>query len=81
MPGSDPGDLERRIVEGIGGPDFFGRLYTYESAREARGIPMGLTAGGIVLEDIGKDEMFTEKNFWPDTSQFVYKLRQMQDEL
>jgi predicted homoserine dehydrogenase-like protein len=68
-------------VEGIGGPDFFGRLYSYAEAQSAKGIPMGLTAGGTVLEDIGKDEMFTEENFSPDSSQFVHKLRQMQDAL
>ena len=32
-----------------------------------------------MLQDIGKDEMLTEDNFRPDSSQFVYKLRQMQD--
>ena len=66
-------------VEGIGGADFFGRLYAYDEATAAKGIPMGLTAGGTVLKDIGKDEMFTSDNFLPDSSQFVFKLRQMQD--
>ena len=68
-------------VEGIGGRDFFGRMYAYTEAKAARGIPMGLTAGGTLLRDIAKDEMFTEENFQPDTTQFVYKLRQMQDTL
>jgi predicted homoserine dehydrogenase-like protein len=68
-------------VEGIGGRDFFGRLYSYADAQAARGMPMGLTAGGTVLRDIKKDEMFTAENFQPDASQFVYKLRQLQDAL
>ncbi len=68
-----------QILEGIGGPDFFGRLYSYEEAQTAKGTPMGLTAGGTVLKDIAKDEMITSDNFEPDSSQFVYKLRQMQD--
>jgi len=70
-----------QTVDGIGGRDFFGRMYAYSEAKASRGIPMGLTAGGTVLRDIAKDEMFTEENFQPDTTQFVYKLRQMQDAL
>jgi predicted homoserine dehydrogenase-like protein len=70
-----------QVVEGIGGSDFFGRFYTYADAQAARGIPMGLTAGGAVLKDIRKDALLTTDNFQPDTSQFVYKLRQMQDAL
>lgn len=68
-------------VEGIGGRDFFGRLYSYADAQAAHGTPMGLTAGGTVLRDIGKDEMLTAENFQPDATQFVYQLRQMQDAL
>jgi len=68
-------------VEGIGGRDFLGRMYKYADAVTAGGIPMGLTAGGTVLKDIAKDEMLTAGNFRPDASQFVYKLRQLQDEL
>lgn len=68
-------------VEGIGGPDFFGRLYAYVDAQASKGVPMGLTAGGTVIKDIAKDEMFTQDNFEPDSSQFVFKLRQMQDTL
>jgi predicted homoserine dehydrogenase-like protein len=63
----------------IGGPEIYNLIYTYEEAREKRGIPMGLATGGKVLRDIPKGEMLTEENFAPDTSRFVYKLRQMQD--
>jgi predicted homoserine dehydrogenase-like protein len=42
---------------------------------------MGLAPGGKVLKDIPKDEMLTWDNFAPDTSNLVYKLRQMQDEM
>ncbi len=68
-------------LEGIGGRDFFGRMVAYADAKAANGIPMGLTAGGTVLQDIAKDEMLTEQTFQPDRSQFVYKLRQLQDAL
>jgi predicted homoserine dehydrogenase-like protein len=40
---------------------------------------MGIAPGGKVLKGIPKGEMLTEENFAPDTSSFVYKLRQMQD--
>ncbi len=66
---------------GIGSADIFHRIYTYEEARTKQGIPMGLAPGGKVLKDISRGEMLTEKNFAPDTSKMIYKLRQIQDEL
>lgn len=70
-----------QTVDGIGGFDFFSRVYRVEEAKAGKGIPMGLASGGKVLKDIFKGDMLTEDNFAPDTSQFVYKMRQMQDEL
>lgn len=66
-------------VGDTGGFDFYNRIYTYEEAQALKGIPMGLATGGKVLKDIRKSELLTEENFAPDTSRFVYKLRQMQD--
>ena len=68
-------------VDGIGGFDFYSRIYKAEEARALRGIPMGLTPGGRVLQDIGRDEVLTLENFAPDTTSLVYKLRQLQDSL
>ncbi len=68
-------------VDGIGGFDFFSRIYTFEDARAHRGIPMGLTPGGTVTQDIAKGEMLTEANFTPDPSTLVYQLRQLQNAL
>ncbi|NOZ73149.1 MAG: hypothetical protein GXP38_14795 [Chloroflexi bacterium] len=70
-----PGD----IVDTIGGFDFYNRLYKYEDAKAARGIPMGLTPGGKVLKPIKQDEMLTYDNFAPDPTRFAYQLRQLQD--
>ena len=70
-----------QTLEGIGGRDFFGRLYRYDDAKAGRCVPMGLTPGGKALRDIAKDELLTEENFQPDVTQFVYKLRQLQDTL
>jgi predicted homoserine dehydrogenase-like protein len=68
-------------VDGIGGFDFYSRIYKAEEASVLRGIPMGLTPGGRVLQDIGRDELLTQENFAPDTTPLVYKLRQLQDSL
>ncbi|HRW49385.1 MAG TPA: SAF domain-containing protein [Caldilinea sp.] len=68
-------------VDGIGGYDFFSRIYTAEEAGALHGIPMGLTPGGRVTKDIGRGELLTADNFAPDTTQLVYKLRQLQESL
>jgi predicted homoserine dehydrogenase-like protein len=68
-------------VDGIGGFDFFSRIYTAEDAQALHGMPMGLTPGGHALRDIGRDELLTTENFAPDTTSLVYKLRQLQDSL
>ncbi len=66
---------------GIGSADFFSRVYIYQEAKAAQGIPMGLAPGGKILKNIAKGEMLTYDNFAPDTSTLVYKMRQMQAEL
>jgi predicted homoserine dehydrogenase-like protein len=68
-------------VDGIGGFDFFSRIYQAAEARALHGIPMGLTPGGRVLTDVPRGELLTTANFAPDTTQLVYKLRQLQDSL
>lgn len=68
-------------VGGIGSADFFSRVYTRGEAQALRGIPMGLTAGGRVVQDIARGELLTEVNFAPDTSSLVYTLRRMQESM
>jgi predicted homoserine dehydrogenase-like protein len=67
------------VVGEIGGPDFLGRTYTYKEARAQKAIPLGIAPGGQVVKDIAKGEVLTEENLAPDSTKFVYKLRQMQD--
>jgi len=67
------------VVGEIGCADFFGRTYIYEEARAQKAIPLGLVPGGQVTQDIAKGQMLAEGNFAPDSTKFVYKLRQMQD--
>jgi predicted homoserine dehydrogenase-like protein len=67
------------VVGEIGSPDILGRTYTYEEARAGKAIPLGIATGGKVIQDIAKGGILTADNFCPDTTKFVYKLRQMQD--
>jgi predicted homoserine dehydrogenase-like protein len=67
------------VVGEIGGPDFLGCTYTYEEARALKAIPLGIAPGSRVIKDVAKGEVLTEENLAPDSTKFVYKLRQMQD--
>ena len=67
------------IMGSIGSADFYNKIYTFKEARSKKAIPMGLATGGKAIREIKKGEMFTEDNFAPDVSTFVYKLRMMQD--
>jgi predicted homoserine dehydrogenase-like protein len=68
-------------VDGIGGGDWHGVIYPYTQARGLQAVPIGIGSGGSVKKAIRKGEVFTEENFAPDTSSFVYRLRALQDSL
>jgi len=68
-------------VGGIGGGDFFGRIYTYEEALAMQAVPIGLAEAGRVTADIAAGAPMTEQNFAADSGTFVYRLRKMQDTL
>ncbi|MBN1674333.1 MAG: hypothetical protein JXR37_25015 [Kiritimatiellae bacterium] len=75
-------DLKRgEKVGGIGGPDIFGRIYTYTEAAAMNAVPIGLAEGGTVTADIPAGAPVTEQAFAPDAGTFVYRLRKMQDTL
>ena len=65
----------------IGGEEMYSMIYTYAEARANKGVPTGLAPGAKVLKDVRRDEMLTEDNIAPDTTNMVYKLRQMPDAL
>jgi predicted homoserine dehydrogenase-like protein len=46
-----------------------------------KGIPMGIAPGAKILKDIKIGMPLTEENTSPDSSQFVYQLRKMQDDM
>ncbi len=68
-------------VEGIGGADIYGRIYTYSQAGELKAVPLGIAAGGKVTAPVDKGQILSESNFDPDNSTFIYKLRRLQDEM
>lgn len=68
-------------IDGIGGADIYGRIYTYRQARKLRAIPLGIAAAGIVKADITRGEILSEDNFEADKSTFIYKLRVRQNEM
>jgi predicted homoserine dehydrogenase-like protein len=68
------------VIGEIGSPDILGRTYIYEEAHAQSVIPLGIATGGKVIRDVAKGELLTWENLQPDTSMFVFKLRQMQDE-
>ena len=68
-------------VEGIGGHDWYGTIMTREDALAQNAVPMGVGEGGSVTRDITKGSVITSDAFQPDTSTFVYKLRELQEGL
>ena len=69
------------ILEGIGGHDWFGRLFTHRDAVARRALPIGIGAGARVLRDVRRGEVLTLLDAAPDASTFVYRLRMLQDAL
>jgi predicted homoserine dehydrogenase-like protein len=70
-----PGDT----LGGIGSADVFHRIYTYQEARQLKGVPMGVAPRAKVLEEIRKGEVISEDKVALDTSRFVYQLYQLQN--
>lgn len=65
----------------IGGPDFFGRIYPYAQARQAKALPLGLTGGATVTQPVVKGSLLTYENCRPDSTTFIYGMRMMQDRM
>jgi predicted homoserine dehydrogenase-like protein len=68
-------------VEGIGGTDIYGRIYTYPQARELKAVPLGIVTDGMVTAPVTRGQILSEDNFDPDSSTFIYKMRRRQDEM
>jgi predicted homoserine dehydrogenase-like protein len=68
-------------VGGLGSADIYGRIYQYAEACQLQAIPLGLAPGGTARTPISAGEIMTTRNFEPDRSSFIYRLRQEQDAL
>ncbi len=69
------------LLEGIGGPDWYGTIMTYADARAVRAVPIGIGAGAVALRDIPAGSTITEDDAAIDGSTFVARLRRLQDTL
>jgi len=72
-----PGD----VLGEVGEADYYNRIYTFAEAQALRGLPMGLASGARVTTPVKAGTLLTLDSVAPDTSRFVYKLRQLQDEM
>lgn len=70
-----------QTVEGIGGHDWYGTIMTRQEMERTKAVPMGIGAGGKVTKEVKRGEIITADSFAPDTSAFVYKLRELQEGL
>ncbi|MGQ9473412.1 MAG: NAD(P)H-dependent oxidoreductase [Candidatus Caldatribacteriaceae bacterium] len=68
-------------IDGIGGFDVFGKIYTFEEARTKNAVPIGVIQRAKVVQPIQKGEVITHNDVVLDRSLFVVKLREMQDML
>jgi len=75
-------DLEPgAVLDGIGGPDWYGVVMTHEQARAARAVPIGIGARAVVKRAIAPGATITEHDVTVDESTFVARLRRLQDAL
>ncbi len=68
-------------IKGIGSADIYGRIYKYADACASKSIPLGIAENGMATSDIRKGELITQHNLTPDSSTFIYSLRNKQDKL
>ncbi len=69
------------VLEGIGGPDWYGLVMTYAEARAMRAVPIGIGAGAVATRAIKAGATITEDDVAVDETTFVARLRRLQDAL
>ncbi len=70
-----------QIIDGIGGFDVFGKIYTAQGAKKLNAVPIGLIAKAKVKKEVKKGMPVTYEDVDLDGSSFVVKLREMQDKV
>ncbi len=68
-------------LDGIGGPDWYGKIMTYPDARALRAVPIGVGANALARNPIKQGSIITEDDATIDESTFVCRVRRMQDAL
>jgi predicted homoserine dehydrogenase-like protein len=68
-------------LEGIGGPDWYGKIMTYPEARAISALPIGIGAGAVANRPVSRGAVITEDDVSVDESTFVARLRRLQDTL
>jgi predicted homoserine dehydrogenase-like protein len=68
-------------LDGIGGPDWYGKIMTYPEARALRAVPIGVGANALAMNPIKQGSIITEDDVTIDESTFVCRVRRMQDAL
>lgn len=65
------------ILGGIGGPDYYGKVYPVSEAGEM--LPLGLAAGAATAQPVAKGEPIPRESVELAKNSFVANLRQLQD--
>ncbi len=70
-----------QYIDGIGGFDVFGKIYTLEGARSMNAVPIGVVQKAKVLRPVRKGEVLAYSDVELNKESFVVKLRDLQDAL
>ena len=68
-------------LAGIGGADFYGRIFVHGEARALGAVPIGLAEGAAVTKPVARGEPLTEERVRPDATTFISRLRCLQSGL
>jgi predicted homoserine dehydrogenase-like protein len=68
-------------LDGIGGPDWYGKLMAYPEARASKAVPIGIGAKALARRPIARGATITEDDVAVDETTFVARLRRLQDAL
>ena len=72
---------EGAVLDGIGGPDWYGTIMTYAEARAIRAVPIGIGARAVARRAVSAGAIITEDDVSVDETTFVARLRRLQDAL
>jgi predicted homoserine dehydrogenase-like protein len=68
-------------LDGIGGPDWYGKILTHADAQARKAVPIGVGAGAVAKHAISQGSIITDDDVAIDESTFVCRLRRLQDAL